>query len=666
MRPRVIVALVAAVAVVASLAVQVAPANAQSRRVLVEESDDRATVVNADRLPSGTLFLRPRAVPTADLLVASELPVRLVKKLEKSPVPPMVLSDFSSVEAWSAHAGIDGYVFRSRHAEADLVVHSLVAPAATLGVEPGQNIMDVAATDRVGGRAVVVSPFDISGGHDEDAPAGFRARWFDHGVRYIAQAVCDYPDEARCRSWFLAQLSGLGVAPVGNIAGDGFGRSTLRWIEQLGREEIENPVSSLSGSSVGIEVAYRSSEMTFSPTGLDRTVQFGEAGGLALAACTPVTSATRPGFKYRPEGCLRVCPECSNTGAGGTTGNPFPDTFVDIEWVFPISSLSAGNVHSWSQTQVYSNGGFYYPSGTSYDDSPPNFAMPWEDNLCEFRSGRGSCDHRGQDIRPPTNQDGHYPIVAVKGGTRTFTGNYPNGNSGIQIVRGNVEYFYLHGVGLSTKNNIDQGKRIGKVSDVASTSVHLHFAIENLSNGAVRNPYDSLRFVYQKRWHVAKDRWNNNGATCELNIYWDFDKARKKLENRNNTCGLGSAYRANGLINESRFSCVPGARCHRVYFDSKCGSPNVAASSFDPDLPNNYVGDGERNGRNRVFAAQYDLYQAGYNPSWNLDCAWGSTTRGAVNEFQSCNDLTVDGKIRQETWGEMVDGNKTQFECAGP
>lgn len=613
-------------------------------------------VVELEQLGGGALALRPQTVDSNDLLPESAVPSRLRRQLQRSPVPPLVTSDFAAADSWSAYSGIDGYVFRSQYADAHFVVHSLVAPAGALGRPPGVGAIEIQATDIVADRAVAIRSFDISGGHGTDAPPGFRAYWYENGVRYIAQAVCSTMDDPTCRSWFATQLGALKIAPTGNLSGARYSEATQRWIEQLHREEAAYSEKPPSDSTItAVEASFSHSEDAGTS---------GQAAEASFAAC-PTISGSRPGFTFKPEGCLTVCPACSNTGPGDITGNPFNDTLLITGWVFPVSSLSSGNTHSYAETQVYGAGGSWGPPGD--EDDSPNYELPWEDNLCEFRASQGACDHEGQDIRPASFLDEHYPIVAAIGGVRTFTGTTPGGSSSVQIVRGNFEYFYLHGSDMTSDNNINQGERIAKVSDIAvgGTSVHLHFSVEEMTspNPTVRNPYDSLVPSYQERWYVAKDQWDNNGSVCELNIYWDFDKARKKLENRNSLCGFGNEYRANGRINDDRFHCTPVNWCHAVYFDSKCGSENVAANFFDPNLAKNYVGDGQNNTANKVFAAQYDLYQAGYNLPSNLDCIWGQETKSGVHDFQLCNGLTITSTVTAATWGEMADRNKDSMEC---
>lgn len=71
---------------------------------------------------------------------------------------------------------------------------------------------------------------------------------------------------------------------------------------------------------------------------------------------------------------------------------------------------------------------------------------------------------------------------------------------------------------------------------------------------------------------------------------------------------------------------------------------------FDPNAGTSQVGNGCTNGWNNVYYAQLALNYLGWNPSYNIDGYWGSTTRTAIINFQSNNSLGADGVIGPATW----------------
>lgn len=378
-------------------------------------------------------------------------------------------------------------------------------------------------------------------------------------------------------------------------------------------------------------------------------------------------------LRLRACGFFNECPGSNLSCVSGETGSPSSDSYINHLLHFPIGANS--NVgFSYSNSIVYAPGGGGGIPGTGGSSSSINFSTPWEDNFCEHRSWStsqcaGGQGHQGQDIRPRTDTPapgpavpGTYPALVSYSSTTVVTSS---GHT-VKLRYGLLDFLYLH---LSPRNanatvgaRLDLGERVGMVNKINTGITHLHFEIK--LSGVHRSPYRSLTESFQEKWRVRKSDWENNHVNCMYGVYYDFDFARWRAENNGSNCG-NSQYVENALVNNSSTNCPDTNPCERVYFNGACNAANQQTWSMDPRNTRWWVGPGRNNFQTPVYRVQYDLYRAGYNPSWNLDCLWGSTSETAVRSFQSCNFLSVDGVVGTNTWGKMVDLNKTEPECSG-
>ena len=614
---------------------------------------------------SGAVLI-PEPVLPEEMFDWSEVDADVREALDASPLPALVLPRGLGANA-AASVHTSGYSFDA------LTEHGEFGVSATLtvlegvpfkGARTAQPRIDFPWTDKVGETPVLVEVL----GHG----TGFDAQWYAHGTLYQAALHCGVrfldesePAAVECRAKLLGLLAELRVAPVGNTTGkslfakhDGAGVD-LRAI----RESLDETRGRVAESTEPLEL-----ETFLLPL-----------KGSHWNSCSTVNSSVRSGFSYKPAGCLRQCDGCadawnfcsgSTTNAscnGGKTGKGSTDTYQVTGLAFPIPEGSA-----YPQSIYYAPGGGGWYQGQS-QNSAPNFTMPWEDNFCEYRGWSvpkcsGGKGHQGQDIHATDSTDNKWWIIAPTTSTVNSTST-TDGKVDLISIDGQFLYRNLHmdSRQVSTGNSIHFGQRLGKVGDYmggnGGTLPHLHWELWHKESGVWvrRSPFNTLVKAYEARWRVQNMAWDNNGSTCRYGYYYDFDFARRVLENRNNNCG-SSTYRANGTLNTD-YGCTTSNRCERVYFDAKSGSPNTSTTSFDPRLTSEWVGDGRTNKSDRIYQVQYDLYRAGYNPSWNLDSLWGSTTKGAVQDFQSCNGLSADGVVGTNGWSKMASPNTTASEC---
>lgn len=180
---------------------------------------------------------------------------------------------------------------------------------------------------------------------------------------------------------------------------------------------------------------------------------------------------------------------------------------------FPIRDAPA-----FANSQIYGAGGYQGPGGGQC--ASRNYSYPWHDNYCEARSwsmplcpsGRG---HQGQDIRPATCRDNHYPAVATVSGTITSIGSYSVYLTGDDGKR--YDYLHMRSVSVRRGQRVSRGQVLGRVSNAfggTSTTIHLHFNIRGYASGVgtvYLPPYTSLVASYRD---LLGDRCRPSAETC--------------------------------------------------------------------------------------------------------------------------------------------------------
>lgn len=650
-----------------------APAVAQAPEGAALERSTEPLFLRAERVDGVGAVLIPEPVAPSDMLDRSQVDAGVRDALEASPLPALVLPR-SLAEKSVAAVHDSGYTFDGATEYGDFHVSATLTVLDRVPFKSGERFAqpridfpftDTISTDEGGKTPVLLEVL----GHG----TGFDAQWYAHGTLYLATLHCgvqfvseDEPKARACRAKILELVSRLGVAPAGNVIGqslltkDGSAGVDLRVLREGAAERA---------ATVRESTEFFAASRYLIPM-----------KGSHWNTCGTTSSSQRSGFSYHGNGCVRQCDGCADawnycSGStitascnSGKTGKGSTDTYQVSGLAFPIPE---GNAYAESVYYAPGGGGWYQAQSVS---SAPNFTMPWEDNFCEYRGWsvpkcNGGKGHQGQDIHASDGTDNKWWVIAPN----TSTVNSISTSDGkVDLVTTDGQFLYrnLHTDSrqVSTGQAIHFGQRLAKVGDWMSginggTLPHLHFELWHKESGVWvrRSPYKTLIKGFEARWRVQNMAWDNNGSTCRYGYYHDFDFARRVLENRNNNCG-SSTYRANGTLNTS-YGCTSSNRCERVYFDAKSGSPNTSTSSFDPKLTGEWVGDGRANKSDRIYQVQYDLYKAGYNPSWNLDSLWGSTTKGAVKDFQSCNGLGADGVVGTSSWSEMASPNTTASEC---
>ncbi|NOX23794.1 MAG: peptidoglycan DD-metalloendopeptidase family protein [Actinobacteria bacterium] len=660
-------------------------------------------------LPDAGLVASPLRVDTTDKHDVQSVDAKILSTLVDSPVPPLVPPLDKVVSFDSVGSGMEGYAIQVTTDIGMFGVYSVLAPLITDAPSERTSVSYV-INDRVGTRGVFIEAVDSSGGDyvgpEEDTkapPPGFEARWYQHGVKYEAWIDCSaapesgesdsgsgYVTEAQCLESFKLLLASLRAAPAGNTDGSPLSAAQLAWVQELYVEE-QAALAGVDPSGLETNTFNASTSSDWVVNGSTLLYRPGQSQASEVShntsnSCNLITSSVRPGMSYYPAGCLRLSPTSTDnwddcpggnpgtlasctpsgkTGIGNTTSG-----YITYGMVFPLSPNYNGNsgynsnVHSYANSVIFGAGGHSgAPAGHTSLSDPMNWSMPWEDNYGEWRPST----HKGQDIRPPTNEKAKYFGLAPTGGTVTWTrvgSNAPNWvSSAVKIVRGNTEYLSLHmsSISVSVGNRVERGERIGRIDGIGTGPYHLHFQIKY--NNVQKNPYNSLVAAYKNKYTVEKSSWDNNVLGCSYGAYFDFDYARRVMDNTNSRCG-NIKNRENGFITRSP-SLPASTTSERVYLRAKCNSPNTNSGSFDNNASHNYVGSGYTNNTTRVYQVQYDMYKAGYTPSSNLDCYWGNVTKTAVKNFQSCNGLVSDGIVGRSTWGKMVDNNKNATECYG-
>lgn len=177
-------------------------------------------------------------------------------------------------------------------------------------------------------------------------------------------------------------------------------------------------------------------------------------------------SATRADF--RPPGAL-----AEGSGQGLASGANFAPGMR-----FPVETAQA-----FSNSQAWSPGGFYGPGDGQC--APENYAYPWRDTFCEDGGPAAPIcpaggNHTGQDLRPPTCQDGAHWAVAAADGVVTSVGAY----SVRMMSEDGLRFTYLHldPVSLTVRSGdtVARGQRLGRISNAyggTPATIHLRFEI---------------------------------------------------------------------------------------------------------------------------------------------------------------------------------------------
>lgn len=188
----------------------------------------------------------------------------------------------------------------------------------------------------------------------------------------------------------------------------------------------------------------------------------------------------------------------------------------------PKNHSSANRQHMYCNTQVWGFDKTGRPTGKS--NHLNNYSFPWSSTFCERRDFAGTNDqltkrcgtgdngrlrksHQGSDCRPPAPVADKYWMIAVEDGVVVRARRNLvelNGTSGIK-------WKYRHGGAprddIVPRNGrgvpVTKGTRLARVTDLVSTSIHLHLESERPA-GSDRDNLPSLILAYQRALDVAE------------------------------------------------------------------------------------------------------------------------------------------------------------------
>lgn len=246
-----------------------------------------------------------------------------------------------------------------------------------------------------------------------------------------------------------------------------------------------------------------------------------------------IPATAQPDFDYSPPGEVHAWPNVSLMTGDTDTSVHAPNM------MFPITPGPA-----FANSQYYGYGGFAEPpTGDGKGERDPrNFDYAWRDTFCELREANklknGRCPsgvgHQGNDIRPPTCDNGRWTAVAPEDVQVVYIGSY---SVLLYAPASDLTYVYLHtfppAPGLTVGQSLNKGDPVGGVSDLFGTSdttVHLHFEIwdgfitspgspTRASGAAALSPYTSLIEAYLDLLAAHPDQKDpvpqpSNAAAC--------------------------------------------------------------------------------------------------------------------------------------------------------
>ncbi len=184
---------------------------------------------------------------------------------------------------------------------------------------------------------------------------------------------------------------------------------------------------------------------------------------------------------------------------------------IHPDLALPIEMDHANGEHMFCNSQVYGLNKDGKPTGDRKTNHIANFAFPWTSTFCERRDFDGTFDqetarcgglksHQGSDCRPPKPLADTYFMIAVEGGRIVLAKRNEirlQGDSGIL-------WKYRHGgtpladiVPGQTGVRVEKGRRLAKITDLGSTSIHLHIESERPA-ASDRDNLPSLVLAYQR------------------------------------------------------------------------------------------------------------------------------------------------------------------------
>ncbi|MCF6112219.1 M23 family metallopeptidase [Mesorhizobium muleiense] len=217
-----------------------------------------------------------------------------------------------------------------------------------------------------------------------------------------------------------------------------------------------------------------------------------------------------------------------------------PRRVVHRNLVQPMKIDPARGEDMYCNSQVYGFGGSGGPGASGGTSSSLNYRFPWTSDICEKRGRRGDTiictegtkEHEGQDCRPPKPLNSHYTAVAVEPGTVTSLLNDPNKTLVFRGDSGTI-WQYLHMANRTARDTrVPAGGKLGMVSNISGTSIHLHFEAV-VSVNRVRRKVDPLPALI-----VARQRAAGNDVQIDSNGDLVFDS---RFEVREGQSGIGGS-----------------------------------------------------------------------------------------------------------------------------
>ncbi|WP_306752871.1 hypothetical protein [Paracoccus actinidiae] len=196
----------------------------------------------------------------------------------------------------------------------------------------------------------------------------------------------------------------------------------------------------------------------------------------------------------------------------------------------PAAHSASNPQHMYCNTQVWGFDDDGEPTGKS--NHIRNYSFPWTSTFCESRDFAGTADqlteacgsgadgrlrksHQGSDCRPPTPDADRYWMVAVEPGTVVKARH-----NLVEVVGDSgIKWKYRHGgtprAEIMPQNGrgvrVAVGDRLAQVTDLSSTSIHLHLESERPA-GTDRDNLPSLVLAYERALGVNQTPIGTDGA----------------------------------------------------------------------------------------------------------------------------------------------------------